>query len=375
MNDNTEIHDIEKRVDYDSILEEFGISRLDKILPRIGEEHHFFRRGIVIAHRDFDKILDRVDKTKDFAIISGRGPSNDLHFGHVILFELIRYLQEKYNCKFFLPMSDDEKYVFRKINSLEEVYKLSIENAIDIFALGFEPDNVHAYVSSVTPRIHYLALTFSINQTYNAIKAALGLNGEENAGTVYYTCIQAAHILHPTTDFDLPVVVPIGLDQDVYMRLTRDIARKRKITLPASLYIKYLKGLTGGPMSSSAPETCVFLRDKPEVVKKKIMNAFTGGRTTIKEQRELGANPNICSVFDWYKKLFIKDDSELEKIENRCKSGDLICGLECKPMLLEMVQQYLEDFRKRRKKVIKNLDKYFDHEINLDGIKVEDDSV
>ena len=375
MNDNTEIHDIEKRVDYNNILEEFGISRIDKILPKIGEEHLFFRRGIVIAHRDFDKILDRVDKNKEFAIISGRGPSNDLHFGHVILFELIRYLQEKFNCKYFLPMSDDEKYVFRKVNSLEEVYKLSIENAIDIFALGFKPDNIHAYVSSVTPRIHYLALTFSINQTYNAIKAALGLNGEENAGTVYYTCIQAAHILHPTTDFDLPVVVPIGLDQDVYIRLTRDIARKRKITLPASLYIKYLKGLTGGPMSSSAPETCVFLRDKPETVKKKIMNAFTGGRTTIKEQRELGANPHICSVFDWYEKLFIKDDSELEKIENRCKSGDLICGLECKPMLLEMVQQYLKDFRKRRKEVIKNLDKYFDHEINMEGIEIEDDSV
>ena len=375
MNNNTEIHDIEKRVDYDSILEEFGISRLDKILPKIGEEHLFFRRGVVIAHRDFDKILDRVDKNKEFAIISGRGPSNDLHFGHVILFDLIRYLQEKYNCKFFLPMSDDEKYVFRKVSSLEEVYKLSIENAIDIFALGFKPDNVHTYISSVTPRIHYLALTFSINQTYNAIKSALGLNGEENVGTVYYTCIQAAHILHPTTDFDLPVVVPIGLDQDVFIRLTRDIARKRKITLPASLYIKYLKGLTGGPMSSSAPETCVFLRDNPQTVKKKIMNAFTGGRATIKEQKELGANPYICSIFDWYEKFFVEDDTELDEIENKCKSGELICGLECKPMLLEMVQKYLEDYRKRRKEVIKNLHKYFDHEINLDGIEIEDDSV
>ena len=128
-------------------------------------------------------------------------------------------------------------------------------------------------------------------------------------------------------------------------------------------------------MSSSAPETCVFLRDKPETVKKKIMNAFTGGRTTIKEQRELGANPYICSVFDWYEKLFVQDDSELEKIENRCKSGDLICGLECKPMLLEMVQKYLVNFRKRRKEVIKNIDKYFDHEINLEGIEIEDDSV
>ena len=369
---NNELQDIEKRTDYTKILDEFGISQIDEILPRIGTEHHFFRRGIVFAHRDFDKIIDRIEKDKDFAIISGRGPSSDLHFGHLILFELIRYLQEKYQCKFFMPLSDDEKYVFRKIDSLEGSYALSLENAIDIMALGFEPENVHVYISSITPRIQYLALTFSTSQTYNAIKAALGFNGEENAGTVFYTCIQAAHILHPTTDYNLPVVVPIGLDQDVYMRLTRDIARKRKITLPASLYIKYLKGLTGGPMSSSAPETCIYLRDSSKVIKKKIMNAFTGGRATIKEQRELGANPDICTVYDWFNKFFIRDDAELEKILNGCKNGNLICGLDCKPKLLGMVQKYLEEHKKRRNEVIKNLSKYFDHEIDLSALEEVD---
>jgi len=369
---NNEIQDIEKRTDYTKILDEFGISHIEEVLPRIGTNHHFFRRGIVFAHRDFDKILDRVEQDKNFAIISGRGPSSDLHFGHLILFELIRYLQEKYHCKFFMPLSDDEKYVFRKIDSLEESYALSLENAIDILAIGFKPENVYVYISSITPRIQYLALTFSTSQTYNAIKAALGFNGEENAGTVFYTCIQAAHILHPTTDHNLPVVVPIGLDQDVYMRLTRDIARKRRITLPASLYIKYLKGLTGGPMSSSAPETCIYLRDSPEIVKKKIMNAFTGGRATIREQRELGANPDICTIYDWFNKFFIRDDKDLEEILNGCKNGNLICGLDCKPRLLGMVQEYLKNHKKRREIVIKNLSEYFDHEIDLSVLKEAD---
>jgi len=368
MNQNTESHDIEKREDYEEVLKEFGISEIDGILPRIGTDHLFFRRGVVFAHRDFDKILNRIDKNKSFAIISGRGPSNDLHFGHLILFDLIRYLQDKYDCKYFLPFSDDEKYVFRKVDTLEGTYNLAIQNAIDIFAIGFKPNNVHAYISSITPRIHYLALNFSINQTYNAVKAALGLTGEENVGTSYYTFIQAAHILHPTIDYNLPVVVPIGLDQDVYMRLTRDIARKRKISLPGSLYIKYLKGLTGGPMSSSAEETCVFLRDEPEVIKKKIMKALTGGRDTIKEQRELGANPEVCTVFDWFKKYFVENDEELEQIERDCRSGNLICGLDCKPKLIEMIIKYQEKYKRRKKEVIKNIDKYFEHEIDLSGI-------
>ena len=143
MNQNKELQDIEKREDYDQILKEFGISKIEEILPRIGTEHLFFRRKVVFAHRDFDKILNRVEKNEAFAIISGRGPSNDLHFGHLILFDLIRYLQDKYNCEYFLPFSDDEKYVFRKVDTLEGTYKLAIENAIDIFAIGFKPDNVH----------------------------------------------------------------------------------------------------------------------------------------------------------------------------------------------------------------------------------------
>lgn len=365
MSKNEDKQDIEKRTDYEAILKEFGIAKANKIVPRIGEDHVFFRRGTVFAHRDFDKILDRVEQKKKFAIISGRGPSNDLHFGHLILFELIRYLQEKYDCEYYMPLSDDEKYVFRKIDDLENTTKLSLQNAIDIFALGFKPENVHAYISSLTPRVQYLALIFSVNQTYNAIKAALGLTGEENAGTIFYSCIQAAHILQPTVDDDLPVVVPIGLDQDVYMRLTRDIARKRKITLPASLYIKYMKGLTGGPMSSSAPETCVFLSDNPKTVKKKIMGAFTGGRATIKEQRELGADPYVCTIFDWFEKYFIQDDADLEETRQGCLSGKLICGLDCKPRLLEMVLKYLEKHQARREEVIRNLPKYFEHEIDM----------
>ncbi|NPD89426.1 MAG: tryptophan--tRNA ligase [Asgard group archaeon] len=365
MNTENEIQDIEKKTDYDRILEEFGISKIDKVLPRIGKEHLFFRRNVVFAHRDFNKILDRTEQNKNFAIISGRGPSSDLHYGHFILFELIRFIQEKYDCDFFLPLSDDEKYVFRKVDSLNETYKLSLENAVDIFALGFKPNKVHAYISSITPRIQYLALSFSVNQTYNTIKSALGLTGEENAGTVFYSCIQAAHILHPTTDYSLPVVVPVGLDQDVFIRLTRDIARKRKIYSPASLYIRFLKGLTGKPMSSSAPESCVFLNDDAKTIKRKIMDALTGGRTTIKEQRNLGADPDICTIYDWFEKYFVRDDKELSEVRKGCKDGELICGLDCKPRLIEMILNHQEQHNIRKKKVIKNLEKYFDHEIDL----------
>jgi len=357
--------DIEKRTDYEKILKEFGIAHIESIENRLPKDHLFFRRKIVFAHRDFDKLLDMTERNENWAIISGRGPSNDLHLGHLLVFELIKFLQEKYNCNFFMPLSNDEKYVFRKVNSIEETYKLSLENAIDIFAIGFKPDKVHAYISSESHNIYKLALSFSVNLTYNTVKAALGLSGEENIGTSFYSAIQAAHIMQPTVEYNYPVLVPIGLDQDVYMRLTRDIARKRNLFPPASLYVKYLKGITGAPMSSSKPETCIYLRDDERTVRKKIMNAFTGGRATKKEQRELGGVPELCTVFDWFKKFFVRDDKELEEIYTKCKSGEYICGINCKPRLIKYITDYQAKHDENRKKVIKNIEKYFEHKIDL----------
>ncbi len=363
-------YDIKKRTDYEKMMEEFGIEKIETILPNIDKDIFFFRRKIIIAHRDFDKILKRAENNQNWAIISGRGPSNDLHVGHLLVFELILELQKKYNCEFFMPLSDDEKYVFRKIPNLDKnSYKLAINNAIDIFSLGFKPEHVHAYISSKNSHIYGMALDFSVNLTYNSIRAALGLSGEENAGTVFYPSIQAAHILEPTVDYNLPVVVPIGLDQDVYMRLTRDIASKRKIFPPASIYVKYLKGLTGGPMSSSLPETCLYLRDESKVVKKKIMSAFTGGRDTIKEQKELGGNPDICTIYDWFEKFFIRDDKELEEIRTKCKNGELICGMDCKPRLIKLIEEYQEKLSSRREKVIDHIDEYFEHDLDATVIE------
>ena len=51
--------------------------------------------------------------------------------------------------------------------------------------------------------------------------------------------------------------------------------------------------------------------DPPEVVKKKIWNAFTGGKGTAAEQRKTGADPTVCSIFQYYFYLFEEDSVKL----------------------------------------------------------------
>lgn len=111
-------------------------------------------------------------------------------------------------------------------------------------------------------------------------------------------------------------------------------------------------------MSSSMPETCVFLTDSPELAEKKIMNAFTGGRATVEEQKKLGGDPSICSVYHYETLLFEPEDRKLMAIEEDCKQGRLMCG-EHKEMLSEKVARFLLEHQRRRERAKDVVESFF----------------
>jgi len=265
----------------------------------------------------------------------------------------------------YIPFSDDEKYVFRKVESLEKAKYLALDNALDIIALGYDPRKTECFISTELPWVYKTAIRLSRHLTYSTVKAVFGFKGENNPGEIFYSCIQMAHILYPILIYNLPTVVPVAIDQDPYIRISRDVAEKIRVFKPAGIYLKYLRGLTGEPMSSSQPETCIFATDSPEEAKKKIWNAFTGGQPTVKEQREKGGNPDICVVYEMLNIYFIEDDKEIEKLRSDCINGNILCG-ECKLKLTDYVIKFLEKHKREREKYKYKLKEFFIHEIDED---------
>jgi tryptophanyl-tRNA synthetase len=105
------------------------------------------------------------------------------------------------------------------------------------------------------------------------------------------------------------------------------------------------------------PETSIFTMDPPELVKRKIWNAFTGGKGTAAEQRKTGADPTVCSIFQYYFYLFEEDDKKLAERERKCKAGETLCG-ECKNELVTRLNKFLEEHRKKREKARDVIDQY-----------------
>lgn len=126
---------------------------------------------------------------------------------------------------------------------------------------------------------------------------------------------------------------------------------------PVSIYHRFMSGLQGGKMSSSVPESHIALTDTPKDGAKKVKQASTGGRATLKEQKELGGNPDNCSVFELMLFHLIEDDKDIAEIYSECKEGNISCGT-CKVRASELMFEFLKDHGEERKIAKERLGEY-----------------
>ncbi|HZD43714.1 MAG TPA: tryptophan--tRNA ligase, partial [Methanomicrobiales archaeon] len=119
---------------------------------------------------------------------------------------------------------------------------------------------------------------------------------------------------------------------------------------PGSTYHTFMPGLLGGKMSSSIPESIFGFHEEDKAVRKKIMGALTGGRSTVEEQRKLGGEPERCPIYQLNRFHMMSGDEKLSELARACREGELLCGV-CKKATAERVLEFLKDFRERMDEV------------------------
>jgi tryptophanyl-tRNA synthetase len=360
--------EVRGKIDYEKLIREFGTQPLtDELTKRMKKDlgeplHSQLRRKLFFSHRDFDRILDRYEKGQKFVLYTGRGPSGPVHIGHLVPWIFTKYLQDKFKVPLYFQMTDDEKFLTEDETALEDTTKWGSENALDLIALGFKPENTKIIfdVKDVAA-LYDISLKVAKRVTYSTAKAVFGFQDSTNLGWIFWPAIQAVpcFIHAKLTGENVPALIPAAIDQDPYWRITRDVAQKLGYHKPAQIHCRFVPGLgKGGKMSASEPETCIFTTDSPEDVKRKVWNAFTGGKPTVKEQRKTGGNPYICSVFQYFLYLFEEDDRKIAQLDRECRTGAVICG-DCKTVLIERVNKFLKEHQKKREKAKKDLERFF----------------
>jgi len=358
--------EVSGKIDYARLIKEFGTQPLtDKLTKRIekaaGFLHLQLRRKIFFSHRDLDTILDLYDKGEKFVLYTGRGPSSKTTIGHMIPWIFTKYLQDAFKAKLYFQMTDDEKFLVKRNLSLEDARHYAYDNALDVIATGFQQDKTKLIMDvKDIAALYELALRVAKLTTFSTAKAVFGFKEESNIGIIFFPGVQAAPCFFESliSGRKVPCLIPAAIDQDPYWRVARDAAPRLGYYKPAQIHCKFVPSLQkSGKMSASIPETAIYLTDSPKDAKKKIMNAFTGGKATVAEQRKEGGNPDVCPVHQYFYFQFEENDKKLEELYVKCRKGEILCG-ECKELLAEDVAAFLVEHQRKREKAKDVLEKY-----------------
>jgi len=422
---------------YDEICEKFGLEKIDH--TTLPEPTHLHRRGIIFAHRDLDSILNARKAGKPFGVLSGLMPSGQMHLGHKMVIDQAKWFQDL-GGDVTIAVADLEAHATRGL-SLEKCRKYAVEEYISNYAgMGLNPDKTSIYFQSERAIVQKMGFTLGTKTNLSEMEAIYGFSGKTSLAHVQSPLVQAGDIVHPQLDEYgglRPIVVPVGMDQDPHIRLTRGMVSKtnwfnvnknklgnltiglsiqdnnqdimgmrnngsvdktqRKIVIdkaisainkagynqinsnpkhgtidikdanaenyseiqyellslerqlggmglmqPSSTYHQFAVGMTGGKMSSSMPETTIFLNDSMKTIEKKIKSSFSGGQPTVEEHRKKGGNPDIDVAYQYLRYFFEENDNTLEKIREEYVSGKLLTG-EIKSICVEKAESWMKE--------------------------------
>jgi len=346
--------EVEGKVDYLKLVKDFGLKLIDdNLIQRIqritGELNVMLRRRFFFAHRDLDLVLNDYENGKGFFLYTGRGPSGPMHIGHLIPFYFTKWLQDKFNVNVYIEITDDEKFLEKDYLSYEEVQKWAYENVLDIIAVGFDPDKTFIfYDSEYIKNVYPLLIKIAKKINFSLVKAVFGFKESTNIGMIFFPCLQIV----PTFFEKRRCLIPAAIDQDPYWRIQRDLAESLGYYKAAMISSKFFPPLTGieGKMSSSKPETAIWLTDDEEKIRKKIFRyAFSGGQPTVELHRKYGGNPEIDVSFQWLYNFFEENDEKIKKIEEDYRSGALLSG-ELKQILIEKLVDFISKHKEKRER-------------------------
>ena len=303
-------------------------------------------------------------------ILTGDRPTGKLHLGHYVgsLRERVK-IQESGNYDEMYIMIADAQALTDNHDNPEKIRENIIEVALDYLSVGLNPDKVTIFIQSQVPELTELTffymnlVTVSRLERNPTVKSEIKLrdfNTSIPVGFMTYPISQAADI----TAFKANIV-PVGEDQLPMIEQTREIVRsfnntyksdvlvEPKAVLPDNEVCLRLPGTDGKAKMSKSLGNCIYLSDKTEDVKKKVMSMYTDpDHIKIEDPGKIEGN---C-VFT-YLDAFCNDEhftkylpgyKNLDELKVHYQKGGL-GDVKIKKFLFNVIEEVLTPIREKRK--------------------------
>ena len=270
-------------------------------------------------------------------------------------------LAEKFQALYFIP----DYHALTTVRDRKQLADLTYQAAATWLALGLNPDEGIIYRQSDIPEVFELAWALScfttkglLNRSH-AYKAIVDDNiaaGREedkniNVGLFTYPVLMAADILLFGTHF-----VPVGLDQQQHLEITRDVALTFNknygdvLTIPEAVIRKEvmtIPGIDGRKMSKSY-NNVIPIFAPPDQILKPVKRIVTDSK-----RPEEPKDPDECNIFAIYRHL--ADADAVDAKRKLYLEGGLAYGA-MKEELFELLEATFSDKRDRYNALMDNLD-------------------
>lgn len=316
-------------------------------------------------------------------ILTGDRPTGRLHIGHYVGSLRNRVaIQNAGDYKKMFVFIADAQALTDNFDNPEKVRQNIIEVALDYLSVGLDPDKVTIFIQSMIPELteltfYYMNLvTVARLQRNPTVKAEIQMrgfsqDGEEQAfgsglpvGFFCYPISQAADITaFKATD------VPVGEDQKPMLEQAVEIVRsfnriygetlvEPKAVLPSNAACLRLPGTDGKAKMSKSLGNCIYLADKPEDIRTKVMGMFTDpNHLQVSDPGQTEGNPvfmyldAFCN--DEHFAKYLPDYANLDELKAHYQRGGL-GDVKVKKFLNNVLQETLEPIRNRREELEKD---------------------
>lgn len=282
-------------------------------------------------------------------VLSGIQPTGRFHWGNY--FGAIRQYIE-------LQTADESYYFIANLHALTTVRdkhaldQLTTDAAIDLLALGLNPDHAVLFKQSDVPEVSELCwllmtcTSMGLLERCHAYKDKQSKGMAADAGLFTYPVLMAADILAYDSD-----TVPVGEDQRQHIEVCRDIAQRFNhlfgdtFVLPTAKILDHsakVPGVDGEKMSKSYNNTLEIF-EEPKAQRKKIMRIVTDSRPM--EQAKEPTDDHLFQLFS----LFAPVDKR-DAMAAMYRRGGFGYG-EVKKALADEAESYFAQARERRAEI------------------------
>ena len=296
-------------------------------------------------------------------VLSGIQPTGRFHWGNY--FGAIRHyidLQHENEGFYFIA----NLHALTTIRTPENLVELTANAAIELLALGLDPNKATLFVQSDVPEVSELTwilmtrAPMGLLERCHAYKEKKQKGLDADAGLFTYPVLMAADILAYDSD-----VVPVGEDQVQHIEVCRDLARSfnhhygEVFTMPKAKVLESsarVPGIDGEKMSKSYNNT-IEVFEAPKTMRKQVMRIKTDSRP-VEEPKD----PTSDHLYELYS-LFADESSRLA-MADRYRAGGLGYG-EVKKALADVAESYFAGAHERRAEFADHPDRV--QEILADG--------